>query len=82
MRKIFVTGASGFIGQSLCKTLSNSNDKLKKYIEQKKLEWKIAIDQLRKDQEEPKIKFETVKKDLNCGMGFVNSFKSINQNSI
>ena len=25
MKKIFVTGASGFIGQSLCKTLSNSN---------------------------------------------------------
>jgi len=50
---------------------TNSDDELKKYIEQKKLERKIEIDQLRKEQEEPKIKFETVKKDLNCGMGFV-----------
>ena len=61
---------------------TNSDDELKKYIEQKKLERKIEIDQLRKEQEEPKIKFETVKKDLNCGMSFVNPFKSINQNSL
>jgi len=61
---------------------TNSDDELKEYIEQKKLERKIEIDQLRKEQEEPKIKFETVKKDLNCGMGFVNPFKSINQNSL
>ena len=61
---------------------TNSEDGLKEYIEQKKLERKIEIDQLRKEQEEPKIKFETVKKDLNCGMCFVNPFKSINQNSL
>jgi len=61
---------------------TNSDDELKEYIEQKKLERKIEIDQLRKEQEEPKIKFETVKKDLNCGMGFVNPFKSINQHSL
>ena len=57
-------------------------DELKKYIEQKKLERKIEIDKLRKDQEEPKIKFETVKKDLNCGMGFVDPHKPIHQNSL
>jgi len=61
---------------------TNSDDELKKYIEQKKLERKIEIDQLRKDQEEPKIKFETVKKDLNCGMGFVDPNKPIHQNSL
>jgi len=37
---------------------------------------------LRKEQEEPKIKFETVKKDLNCGMGFVDPHKLIHQNSL
>jgi len=61
---------------------TNSDDELKNYLEQKKLERKIEIEQLRKEQEEPKIKFETVKKDLNCGMSFVNPFKSINQNSL
>jgi len=61
---------------------TNSDDELKKYIEQKKLERKIEIDQLRKDQEEPKIKFETAKKDLNCGMGFVDPYKPIHQNSL
>ena len=61
---------------------TNSDDELKKYIEQKKLERKIEIDKLRKDQEEPKIKFETVKKDLNCGMGFVDPHKPIHQNSL
>ena len=61
---------------------TNSDDELKNYIEQKKLERKIEIEQLRKEQEEPKIKFETVKKDLNCVMSFVNPFKSINQNSL
>jgi len=61
---------------------TNSDDELKKYIEQKKLERKVEIDQLRKEQEEPKIKFETVKKDLNCGMGFVDPHKPIHQNSL
>src|SRR5210317_835938 len=55
---------------------TNSDDELKEYIEQKKLERKIEIDQLRKEQEEPKIKFETFKKDLNCGMGFVNPYST------
>ena len=68
--------------QSSSLNQTNSDDELKEYIEQKKLERKIEIDQLRKEQEEPKIKFETVKKDLNCGMGFVNPFKSINQHSL
>ena len=60
----------------------NSDDELRNYIEQKKLERKIEIDQLKKEQEEPKIKFETVKKDLNCGMGFVNPHKIIHQNKL
>lgn len=68
--------------QSSSLNQTNSDDELKNYLEQKKLERKIEIEQLRKEQEEPKIKFETVKKDLNCGMGFVNPFKSINQNSL
>ena len=59
---------------------TNSDDELKKYIEQKKLERKVEIDQLRKEQEEPKIKFETAKKDLNCGMSFVDPHKPIHQN--
>ena len=61
---------------------TNSDDELKNYLEQKKLERKVEIDQLRKEQEEPKIKFETVKKDLNCGMGFVDPHKPIHQNSL
>ena len=68
--------------QSSSLNQTNSDDELKNYLEQKKLERKIEIEQLRKEQEEPKIKFETVKKDLNCGMGFVNPFKSINQHSL
>ena len=68
--------------QSSSLNQTNSDDELKNYLEQKKLERKIEIEQLRKEQEEPKIKFETVKKDLNCGMGFVKPFKSINQNSL
>ena len=68
--------------QSSSLNQTNAYDELKNYIEQKKLERKIEIEQLRKEQEEPKIKFETVKKDLNCGMGFVNPFKSINQHSL
>ena len=68
--------------QSSSLNQTNSDDELKKYIEQKKLERKVEIDQLRKEQEEPKIKFETVKKDLNCGMGFVDPHKPIHQNSL
>ena len=68
--------------QSSSLNQTNSDDELKNYLEQKKLERKIEIEQLRKEQEEPKIKLETVKKDLNCGMGFINPFKSINQNSL
>jgi hypothetical protein len=40
----------------------NSEDELKKYIEQKKFERKIEIDQLRKDQEEPKLNLKLLKK--------------------
>ena len=61
---------------------TNSDDELSNYLEQKKIERKIEIDRLRKEQEEPKIKFETVKKDLNCGMGFVNPHNTIHQNSL
>ena len=68
--------------QSSSLNQTNSDDELKNYLEQKKLERKIEIEQLRKEQEEPKIKFETVKKDLNCGMGFVNPNITINQNSL
>ncbi|MDC1272850.1 hypothetical protein N8Z20_03235, partial [Pelagibacteraceae bacterium] len=67
---------------SLNKT--NSDDELKEYIEQKKLERKSEIEQLRKEEKDPKInfKFNEVKKDLNCGMGFVNANVTINQNSL
>ena len=60
----------------------NSGDELSNYLEQKKIEQSLKIEQLRKEQEEPKIKFETVKKDLNCGMGFVNPHKTIHQNKL
>jgi len=70
--------------QSSSLNQTNSDDELKNYIEQKKLERKIEIEQLRKEEKDPKInfKFNEVKKDLNCGMGFVNPFKSINQHSL
>jgi len=63
---------------------TNSDDELKEYIEQKKLERKSEIEQLRKEEKDPKInfKFNEVKKDLNCGMGFVNPHSMINQNSL
>ena len=61
---------------------TNSDDELSNYLEQKKIEQSLKIEQLRKEQEEPKIKFETVKKDLNCGMGFVNPHKTIHQNKL
>ena len=70
--------------QSSSLNQTNSNDELKEYIEQKKLERKIEIEQLRKKEKDPKInfKFNEVKKDLNCGMGFVNPHSMINQNSL
>ena len=70
--------------QSSSLNQTNADDELKNYIEQKKLERKIKIEQLRKEEKNPIInfKFNEVKKDLNCGMRFVNPFKSINQNSL
>src|SRR6056300_737896 len=69
--------------QSSSLNQTNSDDELKNYIEQKKLERKFEIEQLRKEEKNPIInfKFNEVKKDLNCGMRFVNPFKSINQHS-
>ena len=80
--KIIEVGDLTDINKSNSFNQTNSDDELKEYIEQKKLERKVEIDQLRKEQEEPKIKFETVKKDLNCGMGFVDPHKPIHQNSL
>ena len=70
--------------QSSSLNQTNSDDELKNYLEQKKLERKIEIEQLRKEDKDPKInfKFNEVKKDLNCGMGFVNPHRMINQNSL
>jgi len=70
--------------QSSSLNQTNSDDELKNYLEQKKLERKFEIEQLRKEEKNPIInfKFNEVKKDLNCGMRFVNPFKSINQNSL
>jgi hypothetical protein len=70
--------------QSSSLNQTNLDDELKNYIEQKKLERKIEIEQLRKEEKDPKInfKFNEVKKDLNCGMGFVNPNITINQNSL
>jgi len=72
--------------QSSSLNQTNSDDELKNYLEQKKLERKIEIEieQLRKEEKDPKIyfKFNEVKKDLNCGMGFVNPNITINQNSL
>ena len=63
---------------------TNSDNELKNYIEQKKLERKSEIEQLRKEEEDSKInfKFNEVKKDFNYGMGFVNPHCMINQNSL
>jgi len=70
--------------QSSSLNQTNSDDELKNYLEQKKLERKIEIEQLRKEEKNPIInfKFNEVKKDLNCGMGFVNPHRMINQNSL
>ena len=51
-------------------------------LNKKKLERKVEIESIEKREEEPKIKFETAKKDLNCGMGFVDPHKPIHQNSL
>ena len=63
---------------------SNSDDELKNYIEQKKIERKFEIEQLRKEEKNLIInfKFNEVKKDLNCGISFVNPHSMINQNSL
>ena len=70
--------------QSSSLNQTNSDDELKEYIKQKKLERKFEIEQLRKEEKDPVInfKFNQVKKDLNCGMGFVNPHRMINQNSL
>ena len=70
--------------QSSLLNQTNSDDELTNYLEQKKLERKIEIEQLRKEEKDPKInfKFNEVKKDFNCGMGFVNANVTINQNSL
>jgi len=70
--------------QSSSLNQTNSDDEIKNYLEQKKLERKFEIEQLRKEEKNPKInfKFNEVKKDLNCGMGFVNPHRMINQNSL
>jgi Tfp pilus assembly protein PilP len=69
---------------SLNQNKSNSDDELKEYMEQRKLEQKSEIEQLRKEETNPAInfKFNQVKKDLNCGIGFVNPYKPIKQNSL
>jgi hypothetical protein len=70
--------------QSSSLNQNNSDDELKEYIEQKKLEQQFEIEQLRKDEKNPKInfKFNEVKKDLNCGMGFVNPHVTIHKNKL
>jgi hypothetical protein len=63
---------------------TNSDDELRHYLEQKKIEQSLEIEQLRKEEQNPIInfKFNKVKKDLNCGMGFVNPYKTIHQNRL
>src|SRR6056300_307277 len=53
--------------QSSSLNQTNSDDELKNYLEQKKLERKFEIEQLRKEEKNPIInyKFNEVKKDLN-----------------
>ena len=62
----------------------NSGDELSNYLEQKKIEQSLKIEQLRKEEQDPltNFKFNKVKKDLNCGMGFVNPHNTIHQNSL
>jgi hypothetical protein len=47
---------------SLNQDNKNSNDELTNYLEQKKLERKFEIDQLRKEEQKLQIKFENIKK--------------------
>jgi hypothetical protein len=63
---------------------TNSDDELRNYLEQKKIEQSLEIEQLRKEEQNPIInfKFNKVKKDLNFGMGFVNPQKTIHQNRL
>ena len=83
-KKIIEARDLTYKNQSSSLNQTNSDDELKNYLEQKKLERKIEIEQLRKEEKDPKInfKFNEVKKDLNCGMGFVNPYSMINQNSL
>ncbi|MDB3894476.1 hypothetical protein N9324_00180 [Candidatus Pelagibacter sp.] len=63
---------------------TNSDDELSNYLEQKKIEQSLKIEQLRKEEQDPltNFKFNKVKKDLNCGMGFVNPHSTIHQNKL
>jgi len=63
---------------------TNSDDELENYLEQQKIEQSLEIEQLRKEEQDPltNFKFNKVKKDLNCGMGFVNPHKTIHQNKL
>ena len=63
---------------------TNSDDELENYLEQQKIEQSLEIEQLRKEEQDPltNFKFNKVKKDLNCGMGFINPHKTIHQNKL
>ena len=63
---------------------TNSDDELENYLEQQKIEQSLEIEQLRKEEQDPltNFKFNKVKKDLNCGMGFINPYKTIHQNKL
>ena len=63
---------------------TNSDDELENYLEQQKIEQSLEIEQLRKEEQDPltNFKFNKVKKDLNCGMGFINPYKTIHQNRL
>jgi len=63
---------------------TNSDDELSNYLEQQKIEQSLKIEQLRKEEQDPltNFKFNKVKKDLNCGMGFVNPHSTIHQNKL
>jgi len=63
---------------------TNSDDELENYLEQQKIEQSLVIEQLRKEEQDPltNFKFNKVKKDLNCGMGFINPYKTIHQNKL
>lgn len=69
---------------TLNKNKTNSDDELRNYLEQKKIEQSLKIEQLRKEKKDPLInfKFNKVKKDLNCVMSFVNLHKTIHQDRL